>query len=399
MYGLTVLSGFLGLLAIWPITYGRTIGGDSVKFHYGGVLLARGYAPYLHFWDIKPPMIYYVTAALAWLAPNDPWTQFYLGSFLTMAASVATIVLAALLVDRRTRGQLGAVATGLTILSYSTFLFVPSRGIMPKFYAFAFGLAGVYCVLDRRRYLLGAALATVSAGFWQFGAVFVGIALGEVLRRREYDRVAEMVGVCGGVTLLVVAPIVLRGGGVAMLNQVVFTPIQGDEGVALAERLHKLYGYTLRLWPLYGLGVVGSLAAAYRDRRNWWVTAGVGWTLLQLLRLDFDTQPDVMLFVVFAAMGVGLLVGRLRKRDRLVVSVLVVLMAANGLVPAHEDFTGRHWPEQATRTVDRHFIDQRVPPESCMVSMAGYDTWSAGKARLPQTCSDERLGRPNVHGD
>lgn len=392
------LAFLMELMVILPIQYGRNLNGDPIIFHYGGVLMSKGYSPYLYLWDIKPPLIYHVTALFAFISP-DPWTQFYLGEFTAMAMSVGTIGLVGALVYRLTQNNYAAFASGITVIGFAKFTTLPGVGVMPKLFCFFFGLAGVYAMLSRR-WVIAATLATVAAGFWQFGIIFPVLVYGEALRSGVRNDLVKMAGGSAVVTLITVGPIIALGGFTAMVNQVLVTPFVMDDGAkTLAFRASKLYEYTSVLLPVLAVGILGGVYHSLRDTRYWWLTAGVCWALFQLAFLDFDGPPDVMLLVVFAALGVGIVVGSL-SREAVVVTLLISFVAMNALVPMANQYQYRQhggFEYDAHDSIEQHFVDQRAPPESCMITMPYYEhgRYDGQKA---QTCSDVQLGKPALHG-
>ena len=398
------LAFVMELMVILPIQYGRNLNGDPIIFHYGGVLLSNGYSPYLYLWDIKPPLIYHVTALFALLSPN-PWTQFYLGEFTALAMSVGTIGLLSALVYRNTNNDYAAFTAGVTVIGFAKFTTLPGIGLMPKLFCFFFGLAGVWC-MQSRRWILAATCATIAAGFWQFGAIFPVVVYGEAIRtsRGRFDRtlLAKMAGCSVVVTLLTIAPIVVLGGFTSMVNEVLITPfVMTDGSHSLLFRVHKLYRFTTPLWPVLAIGILGGVYHSLRDARLWWVTAGLGWAGFQLAFLDFDGSPDVMLLVVFAALGVGIVLGKSVRREALLMTLLISFVAMGALVPhANQYQYTKHggFEYGAHDAVEQQFVDQRAPPTTCMITMPYYEH-GRYDGHEAQTCSDVQLGKPNMHGD
>lgn len=343
---LALVAVGLTALRFLPHTATHRIASESALFHYGGNLLIRGAAPYSHLSDFKPPALYDTTALIALVAPTDPWTQFWIGAGLTALAALAAVVLAGLIVFRATGSNCAALTAGLVPVAFPTMLTLPLTGIWGKYFALAFGLAGLYA-LQRDRRLLAVALATLAAGYWQWAVVFPALVV--VSSWRSNADMRRVLAVAAGVTAVVVAPIVLAGATVPMLRQVVIEPIVGGNRNPLGvfQRIIKAQGFARFAWPLFAAGVVGGgyrLADALRGRSTpratWWVVVGLVWTALQLAFFDFDWAPDMLLFVVFCGLGLGLFVGRLSFHDRILVACLVAFVAAGQLFDARHLFVG-----------------------------------------------------------
>ncbi|MFC7047202.1 DolP-mannose mannosyltransferase [Halobacteriaceae archaeon GCM10025711] len=168
--------------------------------------------------------------------------------------------------------------------------------------------------------------AALSAGFWQFGVLFPILVVGLTVKHRR----SELMNVVGGgavVAVVAVAPIVALGGGRAMVQQVVLAPIvTGHQGnpISLSRRAIEL------LWlaaPLVILSGYTAIAATQKSTLlpSWWVGVGLGWFLLQILVFDLDGAPDLILLLAFAALSLGVYVGRASSYEAVaVVGVLVV---------------------------------------------------------------------------
>lgn len=290
-----------------------------------------------------------------------------------MVAAVVTVALAGGITHRLTERSFAAFVTVVMIIGYHSFVRQPGLGIFPKFFTLAFGLAGLWMSLDDR-HVLASAFATVAAGFWQWGIVFMLLVYGRAYRREQLGRWRPMALASGGVTAAAVLPIVLSGGGLSMLVQVVIDPFRlGDHGQSLADRITKFVQYTEFLWPLMLVGGAGALDAAIRNRRYAWIAAGIAVPVMQLLFIDFDAAADIYLLLVFAALGLGVAVGTLslNRRQRVLVGCLVLCCVGGQLATqAHTLDTPRVSPVDASaKGIRGAFLDQRIPPKTCAISM------------------------------
>jgi hypothetical protein len=357
----------------FPLQPTRRMFIDTPVFLLGGDLLAAGYAPYLRLWDVKPPLIYDTTALLALVAPGNPWVQFYLGSALTAILAVVIVALAGQITHQVTGRPFAAFVTAATVTGFHTFVLLPGLGIFPKYFTLAFGLAALWASLDDR-HVLASALATAAAGYWQWGLIFILLVYGRAWRQDRLARWRPMVLATVGVTIVAVAPTVAAGGGVAMVMQVVDVFRLGDRGQPLTIRIQRLIAITGFLWPVLVAGVVGTVEVAYRERAHYWLAAGAAWPLLQIGFVDFDTAPDLLLLVVFAALGAGVVVGtlRLQRHQRILVVCLVLALAGGQLYDHREalDTPAASDVDPDAYGIRSAFIDQRIPPPSCAISMS-----------------------------
>lgn len=394
---IVVLTCVLEYAIFFPITGTRVIAGDAAIFLYGGDLLVEGYAPYLYWWDIKPPLIYDVTALIALVAPHDPWMQFYIGSMLTALATIATVALAGMVVYRVTQSNPAAIVSCLVIIGFVSFLHRPVRGIFPKPFVFALGLAAIWLSLDDR-HVLAAACGVCAAGFWQFGLIFTAIPFARAWYH-ERDVLPEMVGVGAFCTILAVAPIVLLGGGRAMIHQVISALLAyHNGGLTIVERLAKLIEYTPLIWPLLLAGIAGVIEFVTRRRRHYWLLALIVWPIIQLGFLDFDFSPDVTLFVVACALGLGIAVGSLHREGTLTPHRLMLVLCCIGLLTTASIATNRQMfanhegpPNPRDSAKVETFLEQDFPPESCLVSKGDYNDWSDTH---PVAASQQRCAPP-----
>lgn len=362
---------------------------DPATFMYGGNLLLRGYSPYLYLWDVKPPAIYDTTALIAALAPNDVMLQYYLTSFLTSLMAGVTVLLAAELVYRATQNDIAALATGFTIFAYPHFLTFPGIGIWSKYYALAFGFAAIYLV-HNDRHLFAAISGALAAGYWQFAVVFPVIVLLDAYRTQTvqlWQPVTAMIGT----TAVVTAPIILLGGGEAMLSQVVFSPFQmSDQSAGLIDRIKKFKGIVPYSWPLFYAACLTTVYHVVRDwQEAWWLSLGLGWAALQIGHLDFDAAPDPFMFVVFASIGLGLFIGRLDRRQQIGVTLALCTLTTGQLFDLRERFTDDPKTELNMRKPQvSQFVAGQYPPSTCLVSFGGVslDRRNTDES-LPQRCT------------
>lgn len=366
---------------------------DPATFMYGGNLLLRGYSPYLYLWDVKPPAIYDTTALIALFAPNDVMFQYYLSSFLTSLMAAVTVLLVAGLVYRTTRNNVAALASGFTIFAYPHFLTFPGIGIWSKYYALAFGFAAIYLLFDDH-HLFAAVSGALAAGYWQFAVIFPIIVLLDVYRTRTVQLRQPVIAMIG-TTVVVTAPIILLGGGEAMVFQSVITPLQmGDQSAGLVSRIKKFRRIVPYSWPLFYAACLTTINYVVHNRREgWWLGLGLGWAVLQIARLDFDAAPDPFMFVLFASLGLGLFIGRLDRRQQIGVTLALCTLTTGQLYDVRERFTDNPKTELNTRKPQvRQFAEGQYPPSTCLVSFGGLSLERRNTdTSLPQQCTPSNV--------
>lgn len=298
---------------------------DSAMFQHGGWYVTQGATPYVDFFDVKPPLIYAVTAALALLSGGNMAVLHVLSVTVAAAASIAGVVLVGRLNYELTGDGLASLLAGLTMFAITTLYDYPAAGIRPKYLAFALGTAGLLLAV-RDRPAGSGALAAASAGVWQLSAPLVGLvaAIGYVRNgRRSLGRVLAGVGL---VTAAVVGPYVLAGAVEPVLVEAVLAPLLGNQHYTLAGRFFEI---VLELGPgalVLPVGAYGLLRAGRRaPRRYWWACAGGGLYLLQLL-VEMQGALDVVVLVAFMALGVGHLAARASTPSRQSMAAAAVLL-------------------------------------------------------------------------
>src|SRR5690349_19704968 len=98
---------------LWDFAY------DQGTFAYGGAAILRGERPYLDFWDIKPPNIFYTYAAAFGFLGNTIRAIRLLDFFNTLVSVILLFDLSVRLWTGTTWGRLAAVmASAAFVLQY-----------------------------------------------------------------------------------------------------------------------------------------------------------------------------------------------------------------------------------------------------------------------------------------
>lgn len=303
---------------------------DSALFQHAGWYLTQGATLYVDVWDLKPPLIYAVTTALAVVAGGNMAVLHLLSVAAAVAAVAGGVVTVGVLAHRLTGDPTaGLAAAGTMFVVPSVYLF-PYAGVRPKYFAFLSAALALLFAVDDRPAASGAAAAT-AAGFWQLGAAVAPLVAAVGWQRTGRRGLARTLA--GGllVAAATVLPFVLAGLTVPLFVETVLAPLYGVERYTLPGRLLGLVvelGYGVLLVPLGAYGWYRGVAAD--PHRHWWVAAGGLAYSLQLF-LELQGAIETILLVLFLALGVGLLVAHAETpaRRTLAVAGVVVLAAAS----------------------------------------------------------------------
>lgn len=299
---------------------------DSIIFELYGWNLLAGRRMYTEMWELKPPLNYQTTAVLALLSGGDPLVYHYLNVLATAAAAVGCAVVVGLLVVEVTEDRLAGLVGGLAVFAHSVVFMRAAYGFKSKYFVALAGLLSVYLLL-RDRQVLGGVAAAAAAGYWQLGIVFPLVGLGLAYQRGGQDGVKRLAAGGLAMTALTLAPVVLRGGLVAMLAQVIVAPMVVGSEMALARRFKWFLTLLGEAVPAVALGLVGfaSVAVGPDRREHWWAPVVWAWFAGHLVFLNVDYFGDLIVFVVVSAVGVGVLLGRLPRRPAVSLQALVAL--------------------------------------------------------------------------
>lgn len=316
LVGIAVLVQLVSLARVFGRDGQLPIDADSAMLQHMGWYVTQGGIPYVHMWDVKPPLAPETAAILATLAGGNVLVLHLLSVAVTAAAAVGTVVLVGLLTYELTDDRLASVVAGTIVLTHPGFHYLPAFGLRVKYLALFAGFLGVYLAV-RGRYVSGAMVATASPAYWHFGVVFPVIVLGMAIQRRDRPTTARVLAGMAAVTVAVLAPIVLWGAVGPMLAEVVFLPFVVPESASILKRLARGFlflGYSVP-FVLVGAYALGRTAVE-RHTRSWWLLACAVWFGLQVLLFDFDSYPDLFPGLLVVGIGVGLFVSRTKPQTQ-----------------------------------------------------------------------------------
>ncbi|MBP1953338.1 hypothetical protein J2752_000219 [Halarchaeum rubridurum] len=334
------------------------LGPDETLFAYSGYLWAEtAKVPYLHLWDVKPPAIHETAALFSLLSGGNPWGIALLSALSMCLLIIGSNVLVGQLIQTHTQNPIAAYIAGTTPLVYHTYYNLAATGLRPKHFTIFFGLLSVYFYLVKDRWALGGFSAGIAAGYWQFGVIFPVIAV-VISHTTGKNELRAVVGGGFGAALLVVVPVYISSPAAfsSMLVEVIGTPILVTEPLEPGVRLRKFLRFLSFALPVIGLGLFGSVLAVVK-RETTWITVGTGWFFLQVFRFDLDSTPDLLLLVIFSALGIGILIEAVDEEaiplylvlgvvmTGFVISIITVTTPLNS-VPPPESLEALFWDRQ-----------------------------------------------------
>ncbi len=311
---------------------------DSALFQHAGWWITEGGRLYVDIWDLKPPLIYFLTTALALVSFGNMAVLHVLSVVVAVGAIIAGVTLVGVLTHRLTGDGFASLVAGLTMFVLTGVYAFPVAGIRPKYFAFLCGVAGLLLAVDDRPFISGF-VGAAAAGFWQLGAPIGLLVVAMGLQRGGWRAAARTVG--GGVTMtaLTVVPFALSGTLIPLFVETVLAPIYGIARYTVDARLLWLLislGPGVIVIPLAGYGwsrAVLADATAY-----WWVAVG-GVSYLLVIFLEFQGSIELILLFVFCSLGVGLLVSLAptASRQSLIAGCIVLLIVTSAYWKAPTD--------------------------------------------------------------
>ena len=326
LVGAFALVGFATL-----VKFARTpfyVNKDSALFQHGGWYIGQGADLYVDIWDLKPPLIYWLSAILAFFSFGNMALLHVYGVLAAVVAVVGGVVFVGLTAYRLTDDEFaGLVAAGSMFLLSSVYTF-PYAGIRPKYFAFLCGAAAIYFAVEDRPLVSGVS-AALAAAFWQLGGIIAVLVVAMTLRR-EGIRAATR-AVAGGLAVAVVTvfPFVLTGRTIPLFVEAVLAPVYGVERYTIASRVLT---FVIELGPgivVIPVAFAGWVYALREDAREyWWIGAGGTAYLLQVF-LEFQGAIELVLLYVFVALGLAVLAAEIptpSRRSMIAVGLAVLVL-------------------------------------------------------------------------
>ncbi|MBP1985609.1 DolP-mannose mannosyltransferase [Halolamina salifodinae] len=320
-FSLSVIREFSG---------GPTPGADPAFLQHAGWYFTQGAKPYIHFWDVKPPMTHLTTAVLAYFSFGNMFVLHIYSVTLITISGIVSVYLVAKATHHITRDNLASLTAGICMLTIAGYHYHAAQGFYPKFLAITLGLAGIIFQLRQQPIYSGIVVA-LSAGYIQHGAVFSLLALGLAAQYNGRRGVRITLVAIATTTALVLAPIFIIGSGEAMIVETIIVFVSASEpsgNIAILRRLGKGFVYTGYASIPVLLGVYGLIRIAPKNlSKTWWVLSGATLYAVQIFFVDFDSYPDLFFGLIFVSIGTGLLVASLKDRRRQAVTGVIIAVA------------------------------------------------------------------------
>jgi hypothetical protein len=260
---------------------------DPPVFLYTGWLLVDGKLVYVHFWDIKPPVIHYTTAILYLLTGGNPLMTHILATTIGAAAMVGSATMVSALVEEYTNNKKAAFTAASSLLAFPTYYSLPAGGIRPKYLFCFFGLVAMYLYINET-FVFAGVFAALSAGTYQLGLIFVFILLmGAYRDQTAFISTTVSIGIVG---FVIIAPFLLAGELWAMARQVVLIPIldRSNAEVTALARIQNIIRYLPFAGALTLFGIGGAVLEYISTKNIRWLLLVIILFLLTALFVDLN---------------------------------------------------------------------------------------------------------------
>lgn len=296
----------------WPVLK------DSVVFEYSGWYLAQGNRLYIDFWEIKPPLVHWVTAVLALVTGGDVVLYHVLNLLANCGAIVLGAAAASGIVHELTDDFSGALVAGVATFTLPFYFYRALIGFKAKYFIVAAGLGCLYLAY-RDRYVAAGVTGAAAVGVWQLAVVFPIGALGLSWQADSREGATKFLVAGAGTGLIVLLPVVLWGAVPAMVAEVLLTPLLTTEQHIFTERVQYLIRTLGKTLPIVLIGLAGIAQGLVprRFQREWPLVLAMAWFTVLLITLDFDYLPDLFPWFAVVCVGVGLAAASQRRSDRI----------------------------------------------------------------------------------
>ncbi len=308
---------------------------DTVILEYVGWYVAQGNTLYTDIWEIKPPLAFLPSYLYAHLTGTNMYAHHLLGIATTTAAFALTAAFAARVVGTVTDSPEGGLAAAVALFALPDLFYFPWMGYKAKFLAFALGLAALDRAV-RERHFTGGVLAGCAVGVWQLAVLFPVLTTTYAVLTRSLKAVRRHVAGGAVAAGIIGISLLLYADPAGFVAEAVLGPLVLEtEGGPFDPRTYFLFfpGDNGRLITLVG---AGGLAVALLDseRAAARPLALGGLLVACIVLVDFDGLSDTIYPVVFAALGVGILVSYLPRRVGLAAVAVLALVFVPSFAPS-----------------------------------------------------------------
>jgi len=255
--------GMVGYVGTTTQIYGYRLWRDPRFLLWSGREMMAGNWVYISHWDIKPPLIHYVAAVMAFATGGNESVIRALGPALMILLVTVTTGLIAHLVYELTGDPIGAAVSGIGVLALDTF-HIQIRGFGVEPFAVLFIVLTIHCYHTRRPVWAGAT-AALAGGFWQLG---IGVIVALCIAAAIDDQLRAVVAGGIPVAAVTVIPTIAAGGFTEMVVQTVVVPIIVDKPQPFYDRFFELLTRLDVTIFVITFGFFGCIAALLRIKRS-----------------------------------------------------------------------------------------------------------------------------------
>lgn len=311
----------------WPKIFG-----DAAMFQHGGWYITQGAIPYVDFWDVKPPLIYFTTAILAILSGGDMVMLHIYGWILSASFVVGTSLLAGLYIYELKNDKIAGLAGGVTLFVLTQFYGLPRVGMYPQFYSTFFAILTLY-LLKKERYLLSGVAGALSAGYYYPEGIVMVLSILLIYKQRNFEYLKYYIFGIASVTALIMIPFILWDNLVALIVQTVLAPILTSSTESLGVRLLNILfslGPGVLLIPVAMLGWKRTFKSVSSNEKL------IGWGgiiySIRILSLGPGSQLHMMAWMIFVSLGFGVVISTMDGNNGRWGIILVLLLISTSLL-------------------------------------------------------------------
>jgi len=347
---------------------------DPAVFQHGGWYITQGAIPYVDFWDVKPPLIYFLTSVLAIFSGGNMGILHMLSWIIGASAIVGISLVSGLIIHKLSNDGFASLVAGVTPLIISQLFIIPRGGIYPQVLSLFFGLLSIYVLLNDRSFLSGVS-SILATGFYYPEGIFVFLVLAIIVRNRDWQHLRYAVLGMTVTGLLILLPFLLWWDVTALFVETILVSIlietSGPVGTVVA--VLQTLGPAIIIVPFGAIGWLRFDRLGHSD--TWWIGFGGVLYTIWILFLG-GSFLHIMAWMVFVSLGVGVLIAALSKQQAgilttfililISVSLVWTLLGPSGLLVENTQTQPTHdFSEEAERPSMREIYYGGIIPDSC----------------------------------
>jgi len=303
---------------------------DPAVFQHGGWYITEGATPYVDFWDVKPPLIYFLTTVLAIFSGGNMEILHMLSWISGASAVVGISLVTGLIISVLTDDGLASLVAGVTPLILSQLFIVPRGGLYPQLLSLFFGMLSIYVLLNGRSFLSGI-FSTLALGFYYPEGIYGLLIIAIIIRDRDLEHLKYAVLGMTVTGLLILLPFVIWWDLTALFVETVLVSIfiEGADPISAVMAVLQTLGPAIIVIPF------GAIGWAKFDRfvhpEAWWIGLGGGLYTIWILFFG-GVFLHIMGWIVFISLGVGLLMNVTSRNHAMIITVCVLILISTSLL-------------------------------------------------------------------